>query len=385
MKILLVQPCLNPPGGGNGVANWMIEALLKLGEVKLLCCTPPDWNAIDAYYGTRLAARRLPVKLVPVPGSHWLRRFGIPYAHLELHWMMRQAARLCGSFNLVCAANNEFALPEPVPLVHYIHFPWNSYPRPDIPAGWDRPPFNWILQVYYAVCRWVSGFRDPRKLDRNLTLVNSVWTGKQYRQLYGAQAPVHVLFPPALGGAPTNRSWEQRRTAFLSVGRVAPEKRWPELVAIFDQLRQRGYPVNLTLAGSSNHPEERQAVERLASTRSWLQVQLDLTRAQLAELTAEHRYGIHAMIDEHYGMAVAELVRGGCLTFVHDSGGAAAIVSDPRQRWSNRDQAVEGIAAVLDSPELQAQLRPTVARSSDTDRFQAELLELVGQFLGRGR
>jgi hypothetical protein len=54
-KVLLVQPSLQPPGGGNGVAAWIIQALKEDSEVSVLTWRPVDLAAINRYYGTSLA------------------------------------------------------------------------------------------------------------------------------------------------------------------------------------------------------------------------------------------------------------------------------------------------------------------------------------------
>ena len=59
---------------------------------------------------------------------------------------------------------------------------------------------------------------------------------------------------------------------------------------------------------------------------------------------AQHRYGIHTMENEHFGIGVAEMVRAGCIPFVHDSGGPVEIVGG-RSELRFRD-APEGAAAM---------------------------------------
>ena len=59
---------------------------------------------------------------------------------------------------------------------------------------------------------------------------------------------------------------------------------------------------------------------------SWARAHLDLSREDLVTLMSRNRYGIHGMVGEHFGIAVAELVQAGCVTFVHDVGGPVEIV-----------------------------------------------------------
>ena len=72
-RLLLVQPSLQPPGGGNGVAAWMVEALQKAHEVSVLTWEPPDFAQVDRYFGTSLRRGGFEVLCAP-PNLRDLRR-----------------------------------------------------------------------------------------------------------------------------------------------------------------------------------------------------------------------------------------------------------------------------------------------------------------------
>lgn len=63
-RVLFVQRSVNPPGGGNAIAAWMLQALTPDHDVTLLCSEPPRWDDINAYYGTALGADLPRVRLV---------------------------------------------------------------------------------------------------------------------------------------------------------------------------------------------------------------------------------------------------------------------------------------------------------------------------------
>ena len=68
------------------------------------------------------------------------------------------------------------------------------------------------------------------------------------------------------------------------------------------------------------------------------------------------------MQGEPFGMAVAELISGGCVTFVPNSGGQVEIVgNDERLIYSSREDAVNKILRALREPDYQASLRSHVA------------------------
>ena len=59
---------------------------------------------------------------------------------------------------------------------------------------------------------------------------------------------------------------------------------------------------------------------------------------------ATHRYGIHGMREEHFGMAPAEMARAGCIVWVPRGGGQMEIVGrEPVLMYDSEDDAVEKI------------------------------------------
>jgi glycosyltransferase involved in cell wall biosynthesis len=87
---------------------------------------------------------------------------------------------------------------------------------------------------------------------------------------------------------------------------------------------------------------------------------------------------------EHFGIAVAELQRAGCLTFVHNSGGPVEIVgNDPRLTFDRIEDAAEKIAHAIEDTGTQDQLRALVATRRDcfsTERFCASIREIIAAF-----
>ena len=93
------------------------------------------------------------------------------------------------------------------------------------------------------------------------------------------------------------------------------------------------------------------------------------------------------MKQEHYGMAVAELVLGGCLTSVHDDGGQVEIVTNPKLRYTSVEDAVEKWDRVLSSPELKAELLAEQLAHREhlpKERFLEELDKMVQLCFERG-
>lgn len=353
LRILFVQPYLGPPGGAAGVAAWMLDLLAERGAVTLLTTIPFHAESTDLYYGTTIAQKDVSNIVYGDRLMELLKKLPLPSALLQIHFMMRGARKLAGEYDLVFSAFDEQDFG--VPCVEYIHFPWNYFPRPDAPPHWNESVLlRTVLQGYRWFCRQISGFRSKNR-PANLTLVNSAWTGRLTQSVYPDTRFV-VMHPPALA-QPVDDDRSRRQPRFLSIGRVASSKEWLKLIDIVSELRQRGHNVGLTLAGSRDQREYEALVRRrIEEVGPWAQLVTNFSREELQELMVTHEYGLHGMRDEHYGMAVAELILGGCLTMVPDDGGQVEIVTDERLRYSSQREAVEKLDRVLSDPELKARL-----------------------------
>lgn len=382
-RILIGHPFVHPSGGGNAVAAWAIQALQRDYHVTVATLGPIPKEAVDRSFGTSLAARDFEILIAPPRYQRILRakdalrtNGALLEASLTARWV-RSLDRE-HRFDALLHTQNEADLGRPG--LQYIHFPAFYLPRPEIEM---RPVHRipGLLWLYRKSC-YPSLDATMSAIRRNQSLVNSEFVAGATRRVLGGD-PV-VLHPPVPGDFP-EKPWDERRNGFLGIGRIHGCKRWDMAVQIVDALRHSGHDVTLTIAGHPDDPAKKQELDDLAATRPWFRILTDLSRRELEAEAASHRYGIHAMEAEHFGIAVAELQRAGCITFVHNSGGPVEIVGrDPRQTFENVEDAAHKISRVLASPELAAELRAlTLARRElfSTDRFCESLCGIVARFI----
>jgi glycosyltransferase involved in cell wall biosynthesis len=153
--------------------------------------------------------------------------------------------------------------------------------------------------------------------------------------------------------------------------------------------RVRGhYPdLKLTIIGTWDRHARRyfnDLTALAASLGSWIEFRHDVSRDEMRQLMAAHRYGIHGMREEHFGMAPAELVRAGVIVWVPRGGGQMEIVGEePALMYNTDDEAVEKILAVMRNTAEQERLRNLLAQRGQlfsTDRFVTEVREIVRRF-----
>lgn len=377
-RILVVRSSL-APGGGSVVAAWMVEALRRDHRVTLLTWERPELGAVDRFCGTSLAAGGFDLALVARAARSLARRCPTPMILLRHHWLMREARQRAGDHDVVIGGDNEGDLGGGG--IQYVHYPMLTPVKRDPGRAWyGRLPLT--LRTYHAVAARVTGYRAAR-MRTNLTLVNSDFIGTQVRALHGVETV--TLYPPVPGNFPVV-PWEARRNGFLAVGRLAPEKRLETVIAIIAAVRVTHPDVELHLVGAADDPAYARRVRRVVGDHDgWVFLHEDVDRAELVRLVVQHRWGIHAMPDEHFGIAVAEMVRGGCVVFVPDGGGPAEIVGDaPALRFGSEDDAVGKIRAVLDDTSLQESLRTQLAARQThftAERFVDRLREIVRHHL----
>lgn len=381
MKVLLVQPRLDPPGGGNLVAAWMLQALRDEHELGLLAWAPPDLAACNRHYGTSLRDEDFRLHLVPDA----IRRLGsltpTPVSLLKDTYLVRRSFAL--PYDVVMTCNNEADFGRRG--IQYVHYPKIGMTRPAVDLHWYHAARS-LLDVYHRLCARVGRFSADR-MRANLTLVNSAYIGTHVRALHGIE-PV-VLHPPVPGDFPVV-PWEERENAFVCIGRISPEKRIDTIVEVLQRVRAAGGDVGLHVVGTPDDRVHTRLVRSLARAHaSWVRLHIDLSRDALVRLVARQRYGIHAMPDEHFGIAVAEMVRAGCLVFVPEGAGPAEIVGTAEElRWTSPDDAATKILATLRDPGRQARLREHLAGRAalfTTEKFCAELRALVRGFTTRPR
>lgn len=382
-RVLIAHPWLRPSGGGNLVAAWTLEALRTDYEVSLAALGPVDYRKVNRNFGTCLRDGDFTVHVVPRLHQTILRNMPTPGALLDMCLTMRWAQDLDRRvhYDVLFSTQNEVDFQRRG--IQYVHYPWFYLPRPEAELRWyHRVPGT--LSLYRKSCMALSR-ATPEGLRRNLTLANSEFVADRIDHVHGIGA--RVIYPPATGKY-VEAPWDRRRLAVAAVGRIHSSKRWDMAVEIVEQVRRRGHDLVFTLIGHTDDVAYTARLETMAATRPWFRLLRDVDRSQLLAELAQHRYGIHAMKEEHFGIAPAELQRAGCIPFVHNSGGPVEIVGgDTRLTFEGVEEAAEKISRVIEVPALERELVSQVAERRDwfsTERFCESIREIVAQFVRDG-
>lgn len=380
MKRLAVVHSELRGGGGEGVCFWTIEALKSEYDVTLITSSAVDVAHVNEFYGTALDRRAFAIVQPSLLSRlRTVRGFWLPKQHL----MIRHIKRLGSRYDLMISTFNEMDFGSPG--IQYIHFP---VLHEELLRELDQMPSAWyhrqspLRDVYIALCRSLSGF-SPESMKRNLTLVNSNWTGSIVNAAYGVTP--RTVYPPVFADFPRIR-WQDKQPGFVCLGRISPEKRVERAIEIIRHVRFNGWDVHLHIVGSVQNRRYGERIEAIcAENPEWLFWHQNLARHALSELVARHRYGIHAMPHEHFGMAIAEMVKAGNIVFVPQGGGQVEIVGDPLLTYVSVEDAAQKIISVLGDPLLQQQLSMDLQQRAErfsTSHFQRAMRDVVAECLG---
>jgi glycosyltransferase involved in cell wall biosynthesis len=383
--LLFVQVGTEPLGGKEAVFAWALQSACSTYEVTVF-----TWGAsvntagFNRQYGSSLhrgdfhlkrpgvmmrALCRLIAALDPDPAS-------IQPAVL----LMRSAKRISPGYDLAigCEMETDFG----VPGLQYIHYPWLEAFAPALAAfedlrGWRK--VKAFLSGQIRPWMWLGDF-SLRRMRASRTLANSDWTRGRVQAAYALESA--TLHPPA-PGVFSSVPWAEKENGFLCIGRIHPNKRIDWLIETLEPLRSEVPGLRLHIVGTIGDRAEdlryfKLLQRKLASRADWIAIYPDLSREELDDLAVRQRYGVHAMIDEHFGIAIAEMMRAGCIPFVHDSGGAPEVVGrDPRLLYQSAEELRSRILRVVRTPEEQQAL--STGLKSAAERFSPE--RFMGCFL----
>ncbi|HUE89952.1 MAG TPA: glycosyltransferase [Vicinamibacterales bacterium] len=384
-RVLLVQPSMQPPGGGNGVAAWMLQALAADHDVTVLSWSPVDVAPINRFFGTSLRGDDFVTHVVPRSWRSIPDLLPVPAALLRSSLLMRYTRRVIDGFDVIVGVHNETDYGRRG--IQYVHYPSYLRPRPEVDLRWYHRSAP-LLNAYYSAADRLAGFSLER-MKANLTLANSDWTASRLQRFLGIDAV--TLYPPVLAAGPQS-PWHERRRGFVMMGRISPEKEYERAMRILARVRAHASDTTLTIIGTWDARTEGYYSRLVALARSldpagaWITFRRDLSRDEVRVVLTTTRYGIHGMREEHFGMAPAEMVGAGMIVWVPDGGGQVEIVGDaPLLRYDDEDQAVDQILRVVSDEAEERRLRDQLAAQGErfsTERFVREIRTIVETFRG---
>lgn len=380
-SLAVIHHDLMSKGGGEAVAMAVLEALQAEYDITLITLRDPDLEELNAYYNT--SVHSVSVEIAGTIAPHLHEQFGIKYYVLQNALLGRYAQRHADEYDYLVSTINELGLEDNA--IQYIHFPFDW----TVSCSHREEIFHPTIEedsLYEQVATFIAGV-DRTDIQSNALLANSEWTADVVEDAYGTRP--RVLYPPVDTGPFDRRPWGEREPGFVTVGRIERSKQISELIEIVDGVREYGHETHLHVIGPTVDEAYYDQVASMADKRDYIELEGEVPRKELVDRICSHRYGIHGKKCEHFGMSVAELTAGGCVTFVPASGGQREIIGDREELlYESVDDAVEKANTVLSRNGPPADLRLNqgeIQRRFGRERFQQEIRSLVANEIERLR
>jgi len=352
---------------------WTLEALKQDYEVTLISTNELPIEEVNQYYGTSLKPKDFQSVVVHLPlGFHNKSRFW----YLRRLMLMRHCQKMAREYDLCISTYYEMDFGRRG--IQYVHSPAVAVGIAEgLDSFLDQRQQSTIKKAYRKLVAQIFDF-SVNTIRQNLTLVNSKWTGQLIKRAYGID-PIVVYPPVSIKFRPI--PWNTREDGFVCIGRIARSKRIDMVIRILQRVRELGWNIHLHVIGKgwdASYVKKLEAIQRKNS--DWVFLEGQVSRERLGEFIARHKYGIHGMRNEHFGIAVAEMVKAGNIVFVPNDGGQVEIVNDWRLTYNSEEEAVERIVSVLSSQQAQIDIRKRLeerAQTFSTSHFIKQMQEIV--------
>ncbi|MFC1515067.1 hypothetical protein ACFL5X_04110, partial [Candidatus Omnitrophota bacterium] len=224
-KIAIVHPELGL-AGPDAVAVWVLESLKGSYKIDLVVCRAVNFEKVNSLYGTLLDSETIKVRLVKIP--YFIEK-SAKGRLLKQHLLMRWCKAHSFEYDLMFSTYNEMDLGKKG--IQYIHFPSMNIAQN---ARFNLMIDKWyyrdslLRRAYLLAAKAISRYKEKNML-KNITLVNSNWTGEVVRNIYGVN-PM-TLYPPIPQDF-SNGEWDSRKNRFVYIGMISPDKKIPQLISI---------------------------------------------------------------------------------------------------------------------------------------------------------
>jgi glycosyltransferase involved in cell wall biosynthesis len=257
-------------------------------------------------------------------------------------------------------------------LIEYIHYPveisvgLDKERDPYVTERYNHFPLNVYWESYLKLIRLVV---RPNPFDSaDVVLTNSKWTANVIRETYGEQPT--VLNPPVPPNAiPSSNipSFEERENNICMVGRFTEEKRYQWVIEnVAPKVKNSS---KIYFFGGAGTPVAIRYKNRLMSIATKMGLKVtdeigkeadlyflsDASRALINSTLDRSKIFLHATINEHWGISIAEALARGIPLAVHKSGGAWSDLAEEGRAgvgYTTSEEAIEAIRALISDSNL---------------------------------
>jgi hypothetical protein len=150
--ILFLSHRMEPTGGGEVVAAWMLQALQERYDVTLLTWVEPDFAALNRMFGTRIDAGRVKIVRPPAAARFLVDRIPDEGYVQAVAYLLRTMRRMRGSCDAVIASTTMECDLGPGGM-QYIHYPYLGQFAPKLTTPGDASALRVIQGLWRGATR----------------------------------------------------------------------------------------------------------------------------------------------------------------------------------------------------------------------------------------
>ncbi len=334
-----MHPNLDIYGGGERVCHYIIKTLATHDQKVELLTFEFDTNRFHEIMGEELPAnvtvhsigKRLEVK---PPFTVYKRRRNI------IKLLKEHKDKLDYDYLFSTQSFSPFEvsfLDKTKKSIAYVHFPEIHFDY--YHSGLTRRIYLWLFK------RWVE--EGIKKLD--VIFCNSNYTKgmiERYWGPLGISEPI-VIYPPVnLDDFWCSKPLSERKKRVTYVGRFIPQKRHEIIKKLASELPEYEF---VSIGGLRDTEEAWFKAFSEETPKNYI-LKPNLPMDDLVRTVQDSRVYTHLMEGEHFGIAPMEALAGGCITLVHNSGGAGEFIPE-EFRWTNYEDLKSKIVRFMEADE----------------------------------
>ena len=267
-----------------------------------------------------------------------------------------------------------------------------------------RNPILTVLKLgYYKGIAFLYGLAGK---SADIIMVNSSWTKDHINNIWKCPQKTHLLYPPCdverLIDLPLLSEVEKNNEIrILSVSQFRPEKNHALMIEVMSKLKSLidesiWKKVLLVLVGSCRNEDDESYVKKLKTIAKKLAVEdnvkfkINVSYSELISEMQKGTIGIHAMLNEHFGISVVDALAAGLIMVANASGGPKDDIINTKDETRNgflakdADEYVQTILTIInmtaeEKNKIRNEARKSVKRFS-TKCFEQEVVTIVEPF-----
>jgi len=356
-------------GGAEIATMYLIEAIKEIYKIHIITRGGWDLNELNNFAKTSVSESE--ITIIKLPFSSILKHtLG---GHIWHAIFLRYCRKIGSKYDIRVTASRVIGWGKPA--IHFLSdVVWNDALAAIYGNEITQP--KGLRRILFLFGKSIAGKAKFQLHKNDIFIANSLWTAKLSTP-YISTKPI-VIHPPVARDF-NKLSWNKRLNSFISLGRISPEKKIEDTIAIINNVRKKGFDLKLTIIGQFGDDEYSKKIDKLIKNKLWITVLGPLNGDEITDLLPQFKYGINTCLREAFGISTAEMFKAGILTFVPQQGAQNEIIGSENLIFSDIQDATNKIESILRSEELQLYLIDNIKKKKkdfSSKKFKNEVLKI---------